>query len=388
MPTLVADSSVVTYQDAIDRLMDACGGNTTPATVRAIKQSILEAYDEIVLARRWRYFAKQYRLATVAPETGTLSYSASTGLFTIDTGTFPTWAELAILEVGEVRYLVKTRSSSTTLLADDILRPVDDIAAETSFTIYKDIHPLPWDFREISRPLDEGNDPWVQYTTLADWLESVRYSSGSGSPYLFAIAAHPYQQGRFVALTYPHHDSARTLDFAYQRYARPLIYNGFDSPCRDGTISASATATITGSSSAFESGMVGSILRWGRTATSYPDGVGGLNAYKTQSYITTYSSATSIVISDTVTVSASTKYTISDPLDLDRAMLNAFYLGATWKVMQRLKMPGAQEAERDYHTALNKARQADGKSMTGRSPWDCVPGTTRRLGVDGPDDFS
>lgn len=387
MATLTTDLSLYTYQDAIDRLTDYISGNATAASMRAVKQSVVEAYDEIVNARNWRYYQSQFRVATLEPETGTCSYSSSTGQFTIDADTWPTWAELAVVEIDGVRYLIKTRDSGTVLTADDTMRPIDDIDAGTAFSIYKCIYSLPYDFRAMGRLRDEDNDLWCQNISLDQWLEMGRYSAGSsGSPYAFAISAHPYEIGRMCIFTHPTPESARTIDFSYQRYPRRLRYNGFDSPCRTGTITASASTSVTGGSSLFESDMVGAVLRFGRDTASYPDGVGGINAYKQQVYVTGYSSATAITVSSAITVSAG-KYTISDPLDLDRPMLDAFWRGCERKLSQKLKLAGLDACELAYSQSLSKARQSDAKSYHGRSPWDAVPGSVRRCGTNGPDDF-
>lgn len=385
MPTLTTDRSIFTYQDAIERLLDYVSANATQNTVRAIRQSILEAYDDICTARNWRYFAKHYRVATQTPESGTCSYSSSTGEFTIDSGTWPSWAELAIVEIGSTRYFIKTRTSGTVLTADDTLRPADDIDAGTTFTIYKCLHALPYDFRKMSKMQSTDGTSMASYVTLHDWLESTIYASGGGNPCLYALAAHPYEPGRFVILTQPYSDSERLIDFTYQRYPRALQYDGVQTHCRVGTITAAGT-TVTGTGTTFESGMAGAIIRYGRDSASYPDGAGGLNPYKQQSYISGYSSATSISLHESLTVTAG-KYTVSDPIDLDRGMMSAFWRGCEYKLCQKLKLPALDRAERDYSDALAKARNADTKSLAGRSPWDVGAGAFRNIGTDGADDF-
>lgn len=367
MPTLTADQSVVTYQDAIDRLVDYISQNAQAGGIRVIKQTVLDVYDDIVNGRDWPGLSKPYRLATEAPESGTLSYVSSTGLFTIDSGSWPTWAELAILQVGDVWSLIKTRTSGTVLVADDIMRPIADIATGTAFTIYKAVFPLPADFRRMRNPMDEAVDTYIEQVDFAEWMR-LAHSELNGEPEVYAVAAHPYNPASFVLLAYPFADSDRTVDFAYQRFGRRLKYNGHDSPCRDGTITAATTTAVTGASTAFESDMVGAILRYGRTTTVYPDGIGGSNAFKQQVYISAYTSATSITLHEAITISAG-KYTISDPIDLDRTMMDAFWRGCEHKLSQRLKLPGLAQAEKDYEIALEKARGASSKSTGPRSAW-------------------
>jgi len=373
MATLIADNSIVTYQDAIDLLVDYANQNAAAGAMRPLRRAILEAYDDLVNARSWKYLSQSYRIEVSAPVTGTCSYDSSTGVFTIDTGTWPEWAELSLIEIDNVRSLIKTRTSGTELVADVNIRPIDDIAAETEFTLYRCVYPLPFDFRRMHRPLDEQQDTFLDYVDLSEWLRLGRYQLYTGSsPRSFAISGHPYQTGRFVLLLHPIGDYDRTCDFTYQRYPRELNYTGKESPANSGTINADETE-IAGSSTAFESGMVGAILRYGRTASQYPDGRGGSNPFYQQVFISSVASTTSMFVHETIASDAILftpyKYTISDPLDLDRGMLDAFWRLCEFKLSQKLKLPGVDRAERDAAIALQKAKSADSKSSASRSAW-------------------
>lgn len=370
MPTLTTDRTVFTYQDAIDRLLVYCNSNGQNNPVDAVRQAVLDTYESIVNDRNWTYLDRGYGIALSVPETGTLSYLSSTGEFTIDSGSWPTWAERAVIEIASVRYFIKTRSSSTVLIADDTLRPIADIVTGTDFTIYRCVYQLPWDFKRLYRPLAETDDTFVDPISFAEWFEAVRYSySTAGAlPWAFAVAADPYEPVRMALLIDPCGETDQTTDFAYQRFPRQLIYDGHATHCRVGTISAANTATVTGSSTTFESGMVGAILRYARSALQYPTGRGTANEYAQQEYIKTYSSATSIVLHSAITASAN-KYTVSDPIDLDRTLMDAFWRGCEAKLASRLKFPNAEAAYVDYQRSMTDARGGDKKSSTNQSAW-------------------
>jgi hypothetical protein len=374
MPTITAAQSVFTYQDAVDRLLLYTNQNGSQASVSAVKQAVLDAYDDLVNDRNWRYFNRSYRLQQEEPETGTCYYTASTGEFTIDSGSWPTWAERAVIEIDNVRYFIKTRSSSTVLVADDTMRPSANIVTGTAFTIYKCVYQLPMDFRRLHRPLSEQADNWTDYCDFSGWFNMIRYRSSAGFPSLFAVSGDPYEPVRQVLLINPTSDADQTLDLSYQRYARTLDYDGHASHCRVGTITASNSTSVTGSSTTFESGMVGAILRYGRTTTTCPDGRGGQNPYKQQVYISAYSSATAITLHEAINVSG-VYYTISDPIDLDRGMMDAFWLGCKHKLAQTLGLSTKTQAERDYMVALRKARGSDVKTTISRSAWGVSPGS-------------
>lgn len=373
MATLTTDRSVFTYQDAIDRLLSYVNQNGSQASVSAVKQAVLDAYDDLVNDRNWRYFNRAYRFQQEEPETGTCAYSSTTGEFTIDSGSWPTWAERAVIEIDDVRHFIKTRSSSTVLVADDTMRPSANIDAGTAFTIYKCVYQLPMDFRRLHRPLDEQSDSWSDYCDFAAWFNLIRYRSSMGFPTMFAVGGDPYEPVRQVLLVNPTSDSDRSLDLSYQRYARALDYDGHATHCRVGTITASNSTSVTGSSTTFESGMVGAVLRVGRTTTTYPDGRSGQNPYKTQTYISAYSSATAITLHEAINVSG-VYYTVSDPIDLDRGMLDAFWLGCRAKLAQHLGLATMNSALRDYQMALAKARGSDVKTTVRRSAWGVSSG--------------
>jgi hypothetical protein len=373
MATLTADASIATYQDAIDYLVDYANQNAAAGAMRPLRRAILDAYDDIVNARSWKYLSRHYRIELSTPATGTCSYDSATGVFTIDSDSWPEWAELSMIEIGDVRSLVKTRTSDTALLADDTIRPIDDIDTGAEFTLYRCVYPLPFDFRRMHRPLDEYQDTFLDYVDLSEWLRLGRYQLYTGAmPRSFAVSGHPYQPGRFVLLLQPTGDYDRTCDFTYQRYPRPLNYTGKEAPSNSGTIQALGT-TIAGITTAFEEGMVGAILRYGRTASQYPDGRGGNNPFFQQVFIASYTSASELSSHETITNSDIEnnpyKYTISDPLDLDRGMLDAFWRMCEFKLSQKLKLAGVDRAERDAMIALQKAKSSDSKSSSPRTAW-------------------
>ena len=375
MPTITADNSVHTFQDAIERLLAYTNQNGTTANVASVKQAVLDAYEDLVIDRNWRYLARTYRFERHADVTGTCYYTSSTGEFTIDSSTWPTWAERAIIEIDNVRHLIKTRSSSTVLLADDTLRPIANIATGSSFTLYDCIRPLPMDFRRTKRPLDEQTDGSSEYVDFASWYEAIRFRHGSEYPGLFAIGGDPYEPGRMALLVNPNSGADRTIDLPYHRYPRTLTYDGTSSFCRVGTITAATTTAVTGTSTTFETGMVGALLRYGRTTTSAPTGRSGSNPFKQQVYVSAYSSATAITLHEAITVTGA-YYTISDPIDLDRSLLDTFWLGCRYKLAAALGMASLPVSKRDYEEAFAKARGADAKSTQPRSAWGSPGGSS------------
>jgi len=159
---------------------------------------------------------------------------------------------------------------------------------------------------------------------------------------------------------YPTPDTLRTEDLIYIRRPRPLRISGKESDHAVGTLGLTAdSAAATGTSTVFDSSMVGSIVRAG-TSTKAPTGVVGTNPYKEQQVIQSVTSATAVTLSSVAEgTRAGVKYTISDPVDIDPVMIDAFLRCcekqlAIIRQMKRLDMIAAA-----YLDALESAKAGD-----------------------------
>jgi hypothetical protein len=371
----MADSAdgVYTFQDAVDVLVDYLGGNAAAAAGRDIRRAVQESYDDLCGMRQWSHFQRVHYFETYAAEEGTLSYSASTNLFTLDTGTLPAWAEGATISAGGVRYRIARRDSGTTCTPVASMTPVADIDALTPFTIFMDVFTLPTTFAQMSDPMGEnGTFMFGQYVPPFEWSNIARYGESLGTPAFWTVMADPVFTGRQAVHLWPAPDENVTLAIHGKFHPRSLKLTGHLPAERQGTISVSGS-TVTGSGTAFRSDMVGSILRISIDATSAPEGLGGLNPYQYQRPITAYSSATGLTIGgDSVGTITTKKYTISDPLDVSRSMYNAVLRGAELRVSNKKGTPAIKAAEADFARALQRAQEDDSPSMTGQSCWDVM----------------
>lgn len=361
-----------TFQDAIDRTEDFVTSGGGNGQNRILKQSVLEAYDELCQAKDWQYFNRLYRVQVYAAVTGTCSYTSSNRTFTIDSGTWPTWATAgATIRINSINHLIRERTSGTNLLADENQCPQDDIASGESFEILRNYYRLPVDFMAMSEPLDENEFCIANYVSPQVWAWAQRYESQQSSPWQWTIMPDPFENGRMAIAVTPGYDTDRTIEFIMKRRPRPLIYDGKATFCRAGTVSCT-TATITGSSTTFESNMAGCVMRIARaSATTNPDGQGGNNPFERQAYISQDVSITDTSCGVEADWSFSgRKYTISDPLDLSPAMMTAFFRGCELKVATKLSLKTLPQAQQNYMMALKIARENDSPIRIARSCWD------------------
>ena len=330
---------LLTYQDAVDAAVDFRGSTNDERNQRRIRAAIQSAYRQLAQVRNWRFFYSLARInLNAAQSSSTITYDHTGGvaerLVTIAAGSWPSWAAYGTLRIAGVNYKVATKESSTTLTLAADSCPTADIAAGTSYVLYQAEYALPPDFRALMAPSGENNYWRLQYVAPDEWQYLDRHVSQSSAPQKYTITGSADLYANKFIRVWPYPSTAETLDFFYQRYARPIYYSGYETNSKVGTVSGSAASqSITGSGTAFASRMIGSIIRFSSSTTDLPDGEGGLNPYAEQKVITAVASATALTIDSVLdTAKSGVKYTISDPLDLHPTMIDAL----RWAVLAEL----------------------------------------------------
>lgn len=352
-----------TYFDLVESLIVSSYGGPQDAEQRDIRTAIHRAYDELTTIRDWAYYHVHGRVITVAPySTGTVSSSGNT--VTLTGGTWPTWAGQGHLKVGENIARVASRTSGTVIELDSGL-PLKDAASGDTYTLYRTVYPLPDDFRNMDEPSDEYNWWSGLYVTPDQAMKLERVSNTSGSPLHWTIIKDPDSTGWAIKLMgYP--TGKETIDFTYRRSARPIRYSGHEPSLRQGTISRSG-ATVTGNGTAFSAAMVGSILRVGDT-TTIPGPIESLAPWVEEAVITAHSSSTSIT-AGSGTIASTTKYLITDPIDVAPHMAQAMDSACDYW-LSRIRGVKAEAAfalyQRDLRLAMEREQLAPLSGRSGR----------------------
>ena len=321
---------ILTYSDAIAHCVSVLGGNPSQAAHDAILRSIHAAYRELLEARRWNYLLTLYRIRVEAPyATGTVEYDHTGGAterrLTLTTGTWPTWAASGSVKIADVWHKVTTRVSSTVLTLDTTLNPGADVVAGTTYKIVQSQYSLPTNFVTPEMPEESNLLRFGRYVRHGEFFGRERYGQGSGSPNAYTVIGDPDNLGRWLLHTLYESAATEELDFWYCRRPREIVLSGYQTAHTVGTVSTAASTTLTGSSTTFDSGMEGSIVRVSSNST-LPTGVDGRNPFAEQRVLGTYSSATSFTVTSAFTGTRSgVKYIISDPLDIEMTMFNAFF---------------------------------------------------------------
>ena len=327
-------TDLVTVEDAVEHLLDAFNVQRGSRNKRIALRAVYEAIRVFPMLHNWVFYERRGQITTVAEySTGTIAYDHTGGsserLVTLTGGTWPaTDLKLYKIIIGSVQYQVDEWKSSTTLTLTEDSNPGADVAASTSYQLYKSKFALPSGLRRIAGDLDnhEQNRP-ISYVSPAMLLA---LQQGDYDPQdtdvgdaVYTLYGDNEILGQNILEIAPPPGSAGTYDYLYESEARQPTLKA--DRYTTGTVSNSG-ATVTGVSTAWSDKMVGCMLRFAvdENETKPPSGLNGgidddANPYAEQHRIKTVGSATSITLETTPTgsFSAGTPYSISDPVDID-----------------------------------------------------------------------
>jgi len=317
---------LLTYDDCVQHLVDIFQFTDTGRIGRLARIAIDAVYRDLPYRIDWKYYERRASLLTSAEyTTGTCAYDhtggASERLCTLS-GTVPTWAAQGYLILDSVHYRIAEYKSTTTFTLYEEDNPGADVSA-TTFTIYRKDYPTPLNFRKVRTLMDvtdEREIPMLGVSTAH--AVAVGIDSDPSTPRYCRL----HNPGDFYSVWslefLPPPDAARTYDISYQAKPRDLNTVSYST----GTVSTSST-TVTGSSTVFPTNCVGSIIRFGTSASATAvTNKYGSNPFTEQRVIVARGSDTSVTVdvAPTSAYSAGTAYQISDPVDVSPGMQSAF----------------------------------------------------------------
>ncbi len=368
--------TLLTYRDMIEHLVGYVDGLGQEAEQNRARQAVQAAYRELGLEHSWHYLSKHDRISVSAQyTTGTVAYTSSTRTLTGSGTTFPTWARYGrLLFSGDtVLYKIAERTDGTTLTLESAFAPAADVAAGTSYTLYRSVYPLPGDFWRLEEVHDEtvwGNG----FVVPSEWVRLERQVARAGRPFVWTIMGHPDLFGSMALCFYGRIASAQTFDFIYQTQPRRLKYDGYNfySSQDANTLDAYSVGdtSIDFSGVSLETDVVDAVLRTAMSAaTGPPGGIGAAERYAEQKIITVRDDADTVTVdSGMAFASASTEFTISDPVDLPEYMLDAFERGCEYQMaIRQQEVKDRMVAQQAYERALVKAK-ARNNSMVPSPP--------------------
>lgn len=351
----MAQTPLWTFQDLVDGLLDQHEVERTGLNYRHARRAAIEALRKLQAAHDWTAYRATFTLDTVASQSSsTITYDHTGGTYermvTLAAGTWPDWAAFGTLEIAGEKYHVEAKKSSTELTLTQASNPGSDLAAGTSYVLYRDTYPLPVNFRKLIQIFssDDQRQLGIMGDSEQHFVSRAVYSTPD-APYHITIRGDQEYYGSLSLVFTPPPNSVKYYDILYVRTARDLRIDKYAT----GTVAVDAGGTtVTGTSTVFPAGCVGSVIRFSSSATQ-PTNIPGVaagsspvdNLYLAQRIITVRTSDTSLTVDSTPSSTALSGkgYTISDPLDIE------------WNSM---------------HGALVALAEAEFSRLAGRKDWD------------------
>jgi hypothetical protein len=333
MPLIASGTEITTFKDAVDQLLDLHELDTrTGLNERRARACVLQAYRDLPSRHAWSYYYRQRLLQTVTQQTSsTVTYDHTGGAYervlTIAAGTWPSWATYGRVIIDDVHYEVEERKSSTELTLTETSNPGADVAAGTTYAIYRNAYPLPTNFRSLCSLWDVDESRRLKIIEPSPYQSGLSINGTPATPYEAMIRSTGEYYGGLALHFGPPPDTAKTYDLLYMANPRPLALDEYST----GTVAVTnGSTTVTGTNTVFPTNCVGSVIRFSTSSAPPTSVLGGLtggdNPFAMQGVIKTRTSATVLVLEEaaTVEIPSGSAFVISDPLDIESgAMLTA-----------------------------------------------------------------
>lgn len=363
----MAKTRLTTYRDAIEHLLDYNGADVETHSERFARRAVQQAMTEMAGKRSWTYYYQHGRINTVAQQTdGTLEYDHTGGTYermvTLTGATWPTWATFGCLRIGLNVYEIAEIKSSTVATLTSALNPGADIAALTTYTLYRDTYPMPIDFLSADQVHDLSRSTTLTKMHPSEWLDSQRCWSNLSAPNFWTYMADPNYFGAIAMKLSPPPDQAYPLDYIYRRLPRQLNVSEYSvgrATC------STATTTVTGIGTAWSSKHVGSVIRFSDVASEKPTGIAGAWPFTVERIVVSVTNATTIVIDTFPNESlANVAYSISDPVDIEHGAMYSYFLRECERQLRIIRRIAANgDEERQHQQAFILACEADNRSF-------------------------
>ena len=287
---------------------------------------------------------------------------------TLATGTWPTWAAYGQIRISNTTYDIESRVSDTVITLPERTNPGADVAAGTSYEIFRSRYPLPINWRRGGK-IFEASETYDGVYLTPQMLQSSSLYDGSAnsSPWRLSIQHDPKYVGAKSLVVSSPPSSVQQYVMLYERWP-----NALQTPSEaNGEVtvngSPTASAAVTGTGTSFASRHKGAVIRLSDTSVPPTTVVGSPftadNLFAYQRIITTVTDTTNLVVDSTIDADlTSVSYTISDPLDIDpETMLDAFLALAEWEFSRLSSQESSTiKAKREYfREVLDEARAAD-----------------------------
>ncbi len=363
----MSTQTLLTYADAIEHLRDFAAGAGLSVNQPQLRRAVQAAYTEVVQAHEWPYFVVPHRIHLMeTQDDGTLAYTHSTRTVTLTGATFTDWTAGASIFVDDKLCEIESITDATNAVLSSAMNPGADLTGE-DYTLFRRWHELPADFLAITEPISEELRR-AQSVPMSEMLELHAWRNQTDTARCYAVGPSLLNYGVNALYTWPPAAADSSLDMLYRRKARELRYSGAVAVDRAGTIAiTSGSNTATGTSTSFLADHVGSVLRIS-SDDKRPTGRFGDKPYIEEHKILAVDvDAQTLTLQEVVsTTDVDAGYLITDPIDLDPVVFQAFLHCAEKQVIIGRDPEKAGRVIGNYLRALAAAKGADAKTIQRR----------------------
>lgn len=354
---------MTTYQDLVDHLSDYIGSATGDDSIRFCRRAVQDAYNHFPTLHNWAYLYTRGRVTTNPPQTlGTIAYTNSSLTVTLTGATFPAYVTQGVLVLNNIPYPIASNPTSTTVTLPPQNNPGADIAAGAAYTLYQDAYSLPIDFTQCDEVVNVNFGLRLNFEHPNTWLTFQRIYRGPATPRLYSITGSPAYFGTMALRFFPPPDAMYFMDFVYKRRPRALSLVSYSTGTASTT---SGSTTVTGSGTAWDQTMVGSVVRFSQQGNNVvPTGPSGENPFYLERTVLAVNSSTSLTVDQDPVYNGSTlSYSLSDPVDVEEGSMMTLMLRLCEKQLRMARrIKSSPEEIADFQAAKMEAMEADSRS--------------------------
>lgn len=361
-----------TAQDVVDYLLSATGGGAQDGEHRAIRQAVIHGVREVLHARDWLWHTATGTFT--AQQKSTTASAITSGSATITVASTSDMVAGRLLEISPTYFARNPRvvsvTNATTVVVDIDAKAT--LSSGTTPVLIQTYYDLPANLRDIDALVTATVGTLHCYISPQDWQRMEINTRGAGEPFYYTIMRSDQNNDRFQIRFVGVPTNSTNFYYTYRYQPEMVKYMGYEPLCRQGTITVASATTpqsVTGTGTAFQSDMVGSMLRMG-TATNEAEPIGALRPFVAESKITAFTAASgagAITCADGgLPVAATVKYAITDIIDCSPQMFTAI-LSASEMWYARLAGKPGNDVVALFNRDLRLAMERDVVSpMSGR----------------------
>ena len=374
--SLTAESSTIwTFQDAVEHLLDIFDlDRNNESNVRQARRAVLRAYRELYHKRRWTYGHRRLMITTAASfNTGTLTYTASNRTATF-TSAIPADARHRMLKINRIHYDIVERVDANNLKLSTDSSPDSDLAAGTTFELYRDSFPIPSQVVKLQTLTDiTSSSRELAYVTPDEFTFLTRGLASTSQPTFYTFARDENDPSGY-SIRFGHApNSQRTYEASAIVEGRPLRIDKHANTCS--VVTATDPLVVNFGSSLPEQVRSGSVIRISSTSAEPTGPVGSIrdssgddsyNLPLYERYVSERTNSTSIKVTEAIPADVTTVgCVISDPIDVEEgAMQTVFELYAEAYFSSFIRTSGDDRFKRmgDAKMALRDAAGYDNRT--------------------------